>query len=126
MDHFKYFNDTFGHQAGDEVLRTVASVLRRNVRESDIAGRYGGEEFGVVLVNTRADAAVYFAERLRKEIEKATVTMDGRVLQVTVSLGVAALTPAIANHQEWIEQADLALYRAKNAGRNRVSGAEES
>lgn len=120
IDHFKPVNDTHGHQAGDEVIRVTAASLLNTVRTTDIAGRYGGEEFAVILTDTDAASARYVAERLRKKIEALTVEYEGRAIDYTISLGVAELTPGLASHQAWLEQADQALYRAKEGGRNRV------
>ena len=118
IDHFKRLNDSYGHQAGDEVIRRVAALLRKSMRDTDVGGRYGGEEFGVMLVDTDADAARFFAERLRKAVQGMAVAWADRSLQVTISLGVAQLDPAMASHEEWIAHADRALYRSKAAGRN--------
>ncbi|RRQ21788.1 sensor domain-containing diguanylate cyclase [Thiohalobacter thiocyanaticus] len=120
IDHFKPVNDTHGHQAGDEVIRVTAATLLNTVRTTDIAGRYGGEEFVVILTDTDAASARYVAERLRKKIEALTVEYEGKAIDHTISLGVAELTPGLASHQAWLEQADQALYRAKEGGRNRV------
>lgn len=121
VDHFKKVNDTHGHPAGDAVLRNVARVLTRTLRETDRAGRYGGEEFGVILVNADAVAAGYFAERLRKAMEAARVTHGGAEIACTISLGMAALDAATADPKDWIERADAALYHSKSTGRNRAS-----
>ena len=121
IDHFKQINDRYGHQAGDEVIRHTANLLRKNQRETDIAGRYGGEEFGVVLVNSDANAARYFSERLRKAAESSTVRHGGADIRFTVSVGVAAIDPEVANHKVWIDHSDQALYRSKQNGRNRVT-----
>jgi len=119
IDHFKQVNDRYGHPAGDAVIRAVSQVLRRNLRDSDIAGRYGGEEFGVVLINTDAPSALYFAERLRKTVQALTVTHDDQAIQFTISLGLAELAAEVEDHKEWIARADKALYQAKEGGRNR-------
>jgi diguanylate cyclase (GGDEF)-like protein len=127
IDHFKKVNDTYGHQAGDDVIRETASLLRECKRETDIAGRYGGEEFTMILVDTDAQGAMVFTERLRKEIEGHTVLHEGEKICFTVSLGIAEISEAITDHEKWIECSDQALYEAKNSGRNRsviYSGAE--
>lgn len=121
IDHFKRVNDTYGHPAGDQVIRVVAEQLRKNLRDSDIAGRYGGEEFGVVLINTDAASARYFAERLRKSVQALTVTHDGVEIKFTISLGVAEVNAAMGDQKAWIESADKALYRSKEGGRNQVT-----
>lgn len=124
IDHFKSVNDRFGHAAGDAALRLVASTLTQQVRAYDVVGRWGGEEFMILLPNTALAEARTAAERIREAIEAARlpVVNDGEV-QLTASLGVAALTGA-ASVQELTSQADTALYRAKQMGRNRVCLAE--
>ncbi len=119
IDHFKKVNDTYGHQAGDEVIRVTAQKLIETHRNTDVAGRYGGEEFVVILVNTNADGGLYFTERLRKKIESLSVLHEGQTIDYTVSLGIAEYSPDIKNYAEWLERADRALYEAKHSGRNR-------
>lgn len=119
IDHFKRINDTHGHPAGDEVIRGVAAILRQQVRAQDTVGRYGGEEFGVLLPDTGAAAARAVAERVRARIEDAVLLPDAGV-RATVSIGLAVLDESIGNYDEWIRRADSALYRAKEGGRNRV------
>jgi len=116
VDHFKQFNDTFGHPAGDEVLRQVAQILRFLSRGADFVARYGGEEFALILPCTDGQAAVQVAERLRQAIAEA----EWVYRPVTASFGVAVLQPWMANHQQLVEAADQALYRAKASGRNCV------
>ncbi|AZZ95561.1 diguanylate cyclase [Hahella sp. KA22] len=125
IDHFKKVNDTYGHPAGDEVIRLVAATLRETMRSTDIAGRYGGEEFGVILVNTDGKNAMNFAERLRTRIESLEVTHEGRDIRFTISLGLAELDKKIKDHKEWIERADTALYASKQGGRNRATTYEK-
>ena len=121
IDKFKSVNDTYGHQAGDAVLRQFAEVLTHEAREIDRVGRYGGEEFIVLLPGTVLDAAVTFAERVRTAIEERTFTFEGGSLRRTVSAGVAAWPhPRVHSHEELIKAADSALYVAKETGRNRV------
>jgi two-component system, cell cycle response regulator len=121
LDRFKSVNDTYGHQAGDAVLKQLAKILRQEVREIDQAGRYGGEEFMLLLPGTVLDAAVTFAERVRKHIEGHTFTFDGTSIQRTASFGVSAWPhPKIANCDGLVRAADDALYVAKETGRNRV------
>jgi diguanylate cyclase (GGDEF)-like protein len=120
VDHFKKVNDTYGHPAGDEVLRRVARVLTGVARKIDITARYGGEEFAVVLDNADATQARAVAERIRQEIGKLVVDTDKGSLSVTESIGVAAFPDDGRDRAELIERADLALYHAKHSGRNRV------
>lgn len=122
VDHFKKFNDTHGHDQGDRVLQAVAGAMRATVRQHDVACRYGGEEFLVILPRTPAAAARQVAERLRQAVEALVV--DG--LKVTASLGVATYPDQLVPSAEaLVEAADAALYRAKGAGRNRVVTAGE-
>jgi diguanylate cyclase (GGDEF)-like protein len=121
IDHFKKINDKYGHTIGDEAIRGVSRVIKEQVRDLDIAGRYGGEEFGIVLSNTNGDGACVFAERLRSAIERLTIYTEGHEIKFTVSLGVSELTDKIHDHRSWIEKADQALYKSKEGGRNRCT-----
>ncbi|THB68404.1 MAG: sensor domain-containing diguanylate cyclase [Gammaproteobacteria bacterium] len=120
LDHFKNINDTYGHLAGDEVLKSISSRLEAVLRNSDIAGRYGGEEFTVILPNTDAEGAAILAERLRKEVEESEIIYDGQKIPVTISVGVTLLSDNIENHEMLLNQADTALYYCKENGRNQV------
>jgi diguanylate cyclase (GGDEF)-like protein len=120
IDHFKKVNDTYGHQAGDQVIRTTARLLTECKRTTDVAGRYGGEEFGVILIDTGLEGAQVFAERLRGRIEGHTERYDGTDIRFTVSLGLAECGADVRDHQHWIECSDQALYKAKQSGRNRT------
>lgn len=121
IDRFKQVNDTYGHDAGDEVLREFASRLRSTVRGADLACRYGGEEFVVVMPDTPVEMAASVAERLRSIIEdRPFVLRSGRELHLTASLGIATNTSSIETPEQLMRQADLAMYEAKSAGRNRV------
>lgn len=121
IDHFKPVNDTYGHAAGDEILQEFARRVARNVRGVDLAARYGGEEFVVVMPDTSLEDAHIIAERLRKTVaEAAFVLSDGTEISITCSLGLATMSESTVNGADLLEQADLALYRAKNEGRNRV------
>ena len=126
IDHFKAVNDRHGHAAGDAVLEGVAGVLKRSMRGSDHGGRYGGEEFLLVLANAEVDGARIFAERLRQEVEETAFANDAGPIHVTLSLGIASLRAAHETPGDLVAEADEALYRAKQAGRNRVAGAGES
>lgn len=121
IDHFKKVNDTYGHQAGDEVIRRVSALTQSNARESDCVGRYGGEEFTILLPQTTVDGAVIFAERLRLQIEAETFEHDGQEIRFTVSLGVAQASSQYKSELEWLEAADQALYQCKHNGRNQTS-----
>ena len=122
LDHFKKVNDTYGHQAGDYVLREVANVVKNGlIRASDAFGRYGGEEFVVVLFGSNLQRACDIAERIRSTVEKHSFVFSGTKIAVTVSVGVAALEPAMPNYEALFEKADKAAYASKHAGRNRVS-----
>ena len=123
IDFFKKVNDTYGHASGDEVLRTVASVIKAQLRESDIPARYGGEEFAVLLPYTHIDEAKIVGERLRKAVEETTVSLDNLNINVTISMGLAEFTQDESG-EELFAQADKALYKAKESGRNRVVCAE--
>jgi diguanylate cyclase len=120
IDHFKRINDSYGHPAGDEVIRQTAAVVKRCLRDLDVAGRYGGEEFAVILPDTDAEGALVVAERLRLQIEANTVYYEDHVIHYTISLGVAELCSRMAEPTLWIDGADRGLYRAKRAGRNRA------
>jgi two-component system cell cycle response regulator len=121
IDHFKKVNDTYGHAAGDEVLKQFAAILAAEAREIDRVGRYGGEEFLLLLPGTVLDSAVTFAERVRQRVEANTFSFEGGTLTRTVSLGVASWPhPRISGREGMLKAADDALYVAKEMGRNRV------
>ena len=121
LDHFKSVNDAHGHQAGDVVLQQLATILKTSAREIDKVGRYGGEEFMVLLPGTVLDAAVTFAERTRQQVESHTFTFEGGSIRRTISAGVAAFPhPRIEHREALVKAADDALYVAKELGRNRV------
>ncbi len=123
IDKFKTFNDTYGHQTGDQVLRSVAQLFARNVRDDiDIAARYGGEEMTAILPETDIDEAMRVAERIRKAVESHAVPgPDGTLLQVTISIGVAVFPHHAAEGERLVAAADAALYDSKHNGRNRVT-----
>jgi diguanylate cyclase len=120
IDFFKKVNDSWGHQAGDDVIRYVAKLLRDTKRTTDIAGRYGGEEFGVVLVNTPVENATVFAERLRQAVETCCVEHAGHAIRFTISIGLAKMVANADGYMHWLQCADKALYYAKGHGRNQV------
>ena len=121
IDHFKRINDNYGHPTGDVVIREAADEIRAQVRDLDIAGRYGGEEFGILLPDTPAEGALHLAERLRMAIEALEVHHDEQTIKFTVSLGVSETQAEYSNYTQWLEQADQALYASKEAGRNTTS-----
>jgi diguanylate cyclase (GGDEF)-like protein len=122
LDDFKAVNDTYGHQQGDQVLRSVAGLMRKYSREIDGPARYGGEELAVVLPQTDLDGAYQLAERLRKGIAELAIPLvagDGQ-MRVTASLGVAALPENAEDPDPLIAAADAALYEAKRTGKNKT------
>lgn len=121
IDNFKQINDRYGHDMGDRVLRTVARTLRNAVRSIDVVGRWGGEEFLVLLKNISEDDIVPVAEKIRRLVESCTIPKDGSLLHVTVSAG-ASLLKRGETHEELLCRADRLMYAAKAAGRNRVIG----
>ncbi|MEP3590480.1 MAG: diguanylate cyclase [Marinobacter sp.] len=120
IDHFKSVNDTYGHLAGDDVIRHTAQVTRDSIRQSDSAGRYGGEEFGLILPETDAENARILCERIRETIAQSTVNTTAGDIQYTISMGIAQLGGEPENYMQWMQEADKALYRAKEGGRNKV------
>lgn len=121
LDNFKQVNDQFGHLGGDEVLRTAAARVRQSVRSSDIVGRYGGEEFLILLPGCDAEECAMSAERVRLAIEGKPVAHEGSNIRVTGSFGVAVFDPDTeTGHLHMISRADKALYEAKRKGKNRV------
>ena len=122
IDFFKQVNDEHGHPTGDAVLTRVAETMQHMVRETDLAGRFGGEEFLAILGNNDCAGAAIFAERLRQAIESMTVELQGgATVSITISIGLACWTPDLSCPQPIIRWADEALYHAKASGRNRVS-----
>ena len=121
IDHFKNVNDEHGHSGGDEALRHVADLLRKTLRETDLAGRYGGEEFAITLLDTDYDGAVIFAERLRELIENSSIYYKEQQIKLTISIGFACFDEKFDRYEKWIEAADNALYHSKENGRNKVT-----
>jgi diguanylate cyclase (GGDEF)-like protein len=121
IDHFKKINDTYGHFAGDAVLREAAARLRANMRTYDQVGRYGGEEFLVVLPNCDLDQASHQAERLRQRLNSTPMTVDGIEMCVSASFGVTVSDESDRNPEAFLRVADEALYRSKANGRNCVT-----
>lgn len=121
LDKFKDLNDKYGHLGGDFVLIELSSMISSLLRDSDLLGRYGGEEFGIVLPDTNAEGAMEVAERIRKAIAEHPMLFNQQTIRVTLSMGVAELDPSNhLLHDDLIREADVALYNAKRAGRNRV------
>ena len=121
VDHFKSYNDEFGHPAGDEALKIVAYVIRETLRGADVAARFGGEEFSILLPQTTGEEAAAIAERIRSNIEHAD--FPHRI--VTTSIGVASCSAELCVSADLVSAADKALYDAKRQGRNRVQAFEE-
>ncbi len=122
IDHFKRFNDVYGHQAGDYVLAGVASLLKANVRSTDICARYGGEEFVILLPDTPSQLGIKLAEKLRNAVEGEVFSFNRQALRVTCSFGVAHGSDKSQLNEDLVRRADEALYRAKQEGRNCVRG----
>jgi diguanylate cyclase len=120
IDNFKDINDRYGHLAGDEVIRTTAAVIQGCIREVDIPGRYGGDEFGVLLTHTGTHAALLAAERIRQRVVE-TIFERAPDVRCTLSIGIAQATRGMEDVHAWISQADAALYRAKTLGRNQTA-----
>jgi two-component system cell cycle response regulator len=125
IDHFKKINDTYGHLAGDYVLRELAAALKSRIRKEECFARYGGEEFCLVLPETGHENTVYLADKLRKIIEQHHFVFEGKRIPVTFSAGVADLEAAHDSALAFIKTADARLYEAKHAGRNQVVGAQK-
>lgn len=120
IDHFKKINDTYGHNAGDRVLKEVAATLQSSIRSEDICGRWGGEEFLLILPRIDVKGAAMAAEKLRKKISALSTEWEGGNIRITISLGGCAFIPG-QEMEACVAQADQALYRSKTAGRNRVT-----
>lgn len=124
LDHFKKINDTYGHAAGDAVLQAFADILRTCLRDTDLGARIGGEEFVLLMPSTNCDQAAIPLERIRIAVESHVVEADGQQIRMTVSLGVAQWHEGCESVDNWLAEADSALYQAKSAGRNRICIAE--
>lgn len=126
IDHFKSVNDTYGHPVGDTVIQLVSESIKQTFRETDLCGRYGGEEFAILLPNTDINDATMVAERLRKKVAESSFEydVDGKQgeLTITISLGVDAFSTDYVSSQQWLEEVDKLLYQAKEGGRNKVQG----
>lgn len=121
LDHFKCVNDTWGHEAGNQVLRRCAALMKQTLRKIDIPCRYGGEEFAIILPGTHLPLAVSVANRLREDIMTAPVEVDDEVIEYTASMGVDTYVMGdVIGAEDFVKQVDEQLYRAKQEGRNRV------
>jgi diguanylate cyclase (GGDEF)-like protein len=123
IDQFKLINDSFGHYAGDHVIKEIADICHQQKRKSDIIARFGGEEFLILLPETKLEAAQRFAERLRRKVETSAFCVASNAIRATISIGVSEANPSIDTVFDLIKLADKALYMAKDSGRNRVYAA---
>ena len=124
LDHFKLINDTYGHVTGDRVLREIAILLRDGVRQPDVVGRYGGEEFLILLPNTALEAASKQAARLCKQARELSIQLDNRSIQITLSIGVVQYKNGIDTWQTLLTRADTAMYDAKRRGRDQWASSD--
>ena len=120
LDHFKQVNDTYGHGAGDVALQKIADICRQQLRQVDIIGRLGGEEFVILLPDTNLSDAIIVSERLRQGIENEEIVAGRTRFSLTATIGAAELTEHDSGIQDLVRRADAALYQGKHAGRNRV------
>jgi len=121
LDHFKKFNDTYGHVVGDQVLRASAQMMSSALRDSDIIGRYGGEEFSIILPDTNISAAIFVAERLLANVADVPIDTEAGKLSIQLSIGIAGMSKETPTLHSLIVRADQAMYIAKSAGRNRLA-----
>ncbi len=120
IDHFKSYNDRYGHLVGDAILKEVSRATKDSIRQIDLIGRYGGEEFLIILTETDKDQAVFAGERIRKSIEDNVVRVYDEELKITVSIGISTFPDDAKDKDTLIDKADEALYKAKETGRNKV------
>ncbi|MCL7931197.1 diguanylate cyclase [Halomonas llamarensis] len=126
IDHFKRVNDTYGHAAGDDILKTFAHTIDENLRENDVFGRLGGEEFAILLPDTDQAGSAHVAEKVRAAVEGMRVQAEGETICITTSVGIAMLSASDKRPDGALARADAALYRAKQSGRNRVEHADST
>lgn len=122
IDKFKPINDTYGHLAGDHILKQLAATIKTRIRREDILARYGGEEFAIILPEIDRENAINFAEKIRALVDKASFRFEETRIPVTISIGLASISPETREAEEFIKAADEKLYEAKNRGRNCVVG----
>jgi diguanylate cyclase len=120
IDFFKKVNDNYGHTAGDEVIKNLVNITKKATRETDITGRYSGEEFAIILPDTPVANVEFVAERIRRMVEKCTVFHDGAPISFTISIGIASFKHSYKDSAQWLDAAEKALYKAKEMGRNQV------
>jgi len=120
LDYYKEINDTYGHNVGDQALRQITQLCQEGIREVDILARYGGDEFIILLPETTLDQAAEIAERLRSNMESSQIEIDSITISTTLSIGVSGTVNKHTELTELLKWADVALYKAKQAGRNRV------
>ncbi|MEP1385380.1 MAG: diguanylate cyclase [Paraglaciecola sp.] len=120
IDHFKSINDTYGHDVGDKVIQHVSNILKSNTRASDCAARFGGEEFVILLPQTKQEDCLFLANKIREIIENTPLTLNGLIIEVTASAGVSGYKKDDSNADAILKRADEGMYQAKNAGRNQV------
>ncbi len=125
LDFFKKVNDTYGHLAGDEVLRLTARIIVREIRETDIAGRYGGEEFGVILPHTDKQGAIAVAERIRQSVSDYIFEFESQEIRLTLSIGASFIRQEMTGYAQMISEADQAMYQSKENGRNCITSFEQ-
>ena len=120
IDFFKKINDNYGHDTGDVVIKKISDILLEQTREQDIVGRLGGEEFGVLLVNSQLEEVINIAQRIRTTVEKEIISHNNHTINVTVSIGISIKNENLKDFKEFIKSADLNLYKAKESGRNKI------
>lgn len=120
IDYFKMINDTYGHLGGDEVLKNTGKLIQNVFRSTDIAGRFGGEEFCIILPSTKKDDALLAGEKFRKSVENSVTQFNEKKIRFTCSIGITEYMETDSNFSVLIERADTALYSAKREGRNRI------
>ncbi|EPJ44888.1 MAG: hypothetical protein OFPII_31670 [Osedax symbiont Rs1] len=121
IDHFKQVNDTYGHQAGDQVLRSLGDLLTKQYRMTDIIGRYGGEEFGILLLDTDTKQALALVYSLTKALSEIKIVYEKQPINITLSFGLTEIDKSFDRHDQWIDMADKALYQSKKKGRNQAT-----